>query len=385
VVDVVTRVSSIVELDMLIVGAHENPEIFRAMTEQRLHRAKEVDLWYNLLSDIEGMEDSDLVVNWRGERSRGWGGWAEKGADVNETFRFVCPNNPVARAKTLRRLRELLARYPFNGVFIDKMRFPSPANGLEEVLSCFCEHCRRAAAATGLDLDAVAASVGGWVASDEASHTKNGGNVAGSWLDVLGAVNPLLSDFLRFRQDSITNLIAEANTEAMDLGRKTSLDLFSPSLAKLVGQDYRSLSKYCAWAKPMTYRVAKGPAGLRLEVPALVEGAARMFDLGEESITGWASKHVPGFDSDTLTRTRDSAVPLSVMASEMAEAVRSMHPVPVYFGLELVSHPGVIEITPTLVNEMVGVGLGAGAAGCVISWDLMHAPMSGIEALAAAV
>ena len=54
VVDVVTRVSSIVELDMLIVGAHENPEIFRAMTEQRLHRAKEVDLWYNLLSDIEG-------------------------------------------------------------------------------------------------------------------------------------------------------------------------------------------------------------------------------------------------------------------------------------------------------------------------------------------
>jgi len=110
-----------------------------------------------------------------------------------------------------------------------------------------------------------------------------------------------------------------------------------------------------------------------------------MFDLGEESITGWASKHVPGFDSDTLTRTRDSAVPLSVMASEMAEAVRSMHPVPVYFGLELVSHPGVIEITPTLVNEMVGVGLGAGAAGCVISWDLMHAPMSGIEALAAAV
>jgi hypothetical protein len=69
----------------------------------------------------------------------------------------------------------------------------------------------------------------------------------------------------------------------------------------------------------------------------------------------------------------------------MAEAVRSMRPDPIYFGLELVSHPGVIEITPTLVNEMVRIGRGAGAAGCVISWDLMHAPMSGIEALAAAV
>ena len=45
------------------------------------------------------MEDSDLVVNWRGERSRGWGGWAEKGGEVEETFRFVCPNNPAVREK----------------------------------------------------------------------------------------------------------------------------------------------------------------------------------------------------------------------------------------------------------------------------------------------
>lgn len=102
------------------------------------------------------MEDSDLVVNWKGERSRGWGGWAEKGGQVEETFRFVCPNNPAARDKTLRRLRELLGRYAFKGVFLDKIRFPSPANGIDEALSCFCDHCRREARAVGLDLDAVA-------------------------------------------------------------------------------------------------------------------------------------------------------------------------------------------------------------------------------------
>ena len=62
-----------------------------------------------------------------------------------------------------------------------------------------------------------------------------------------------------------------------------------------------------------------------------------------------------------------------------------MQPVPVYFGLELVSHPGVIEITPALVNDMVRAGSSARAAGCIISWDLMHAPIDGIEALAAAV
>ena len=142
--DVVRRVSAAIRLDLLVVGSREMPEIFRAMTGES-RPVEAVFLWYNLLSDIDGMADSDLVVNWRGERSRGWGGWAEKGAEVNETFRFVCPNNPVAREKTLRRLGELLGRYPFTGVFLDKLRFPSPANGFDEVLSCFCDHCRRAA------------------------------------------------------------------------------------------------------------------------------------------------------------------------------------------------------------------------------------------------
>jgi hypothetical protein len=56
--------------------------------------------------------------------------------------------------------------------------------------------------------------------------------------------------------------------------------------------------------------------------------------------------------------------------------------VPVYFGLELVSHPGVIDITPPLVKAMTEAGRAANAAGLVISWDLMHAPMDGIAALA---
>ena len=57
VVDVVERTRSIIELDILIVGAHENPEIFRAMTNPARRPAKEVYLWYNLLSDIEGMQE----------------------------------------------------------------------------------------------------------------------------------------------------------------------------------------------------------------------------------------------------------------------------------------------------------------------------------------
>ena len=385
VLSLIARVKSALDLDILIVGAREIPEIFRLMTDPRGRPAKQIFFWYNVLSDIPGMENSDLVVDWRGQRSRDWGGWAEKGADVAETFRFACPNNPVAQAKTLTRLRELLSRYPFNGVFLDKIRFPSPANGLDEVVSCFCDHCRRAASAIDLDLKDVARIVERGLATFEATPSPGRFAEGGSWLAILAGADSLLSRFLRFRSDSIERLVADAHAEASRLGRKVSIDLFSPGLAPLVGQDYSGLARYCEWVKPMTYRIARGPAGLRLEIPALAEGAARMLGLSEASILAWASRRLPGFEADTLRLTREHAVPLQVIIPEIAAAVRLAHPVPVYLGLELVHHSGVVEITPEQVIDMVRAGREANVAGAIVSWDLMHAPMDGVRALAAAV
>jgi hypothetical protein len=385
VLSVIERVRSVLDLDILIVGDREIPETFRLVTNPRGRPAKQIFLWYNVLSDIAGMADSDLVVNWRGQRSRGWGGWAEKRAEVAETFRFACPNNPAARAKTLTRLRELLTRYSFDGVFLDKIRFPSPANGLEEVVSCFCDHCRHAAAAIDLDLGDVARVFERGLATFETSRSEDRQAEGASWLEILAGTDSLLSRFLRFRSDSIEKLVAQAHAEASRLGRKVSIDLFSPGLAPLVGQDYGGLARYCEWVKPMTYRVAEGPAGLRLEIPALAEGAARMLGLSEASILVWASRHLPGFEADTLRLTREHAVPMPVIIPEIAAAVRLAHPVPVLFGLELVCHPGVIEITPEQVIDMVRAGREANADGAILSWDLMHAPMDGVRALAAAV
>ena len=383
-VQAVDSVRAAIDLDLLIVGFREAPEIFREFCRPR-RPVDDVFLWYNLLSDIDEMEDSDLVVNWRGEPSRGWGGWTKKNAEVQETFRFVCPNNPAPRGKTLRRLRELLGRYGFAGVFLDKLRFPSPANGLDELLSCFCDHCRRVARATDLDLDEVAKVLERRAVNLDSAAAPRGGHCHESWLEAIAAGNPLLSRFLRFRAASIARVVEEAAEEAGRLGRKVALDLFSPCLAPLVGQDYRRLSRHCAWAKPMTYRLARGPAGLRLEIPALVEGVVRRFAVDEARVLEWAIQHVKAFDAAMLGETRASAVPLPFMREEIETAIRAMNPVPVYFGLELVSQPGVIDVEPRQVREMVSAGRAANAEGLIMSWDLMHAPMDGVRVLAAAI
>jgi hypothetical protein len=378
--EAIDRVTSSLDLDILIVGADEIPDLFRALTDRTARRAGRVFLWYNLLSDIPDMEPSELVVNWRGERSRGWAGWTE-GADVRETFRFACPNNPQARRKSLGRIRELLARYPFDGVFLDKMRFPSPANGIHEVISCFCDHCRQAAAHSGLDLDAVAELF----ARGDLARAPNGSpgrNAAAPWIDTLFGSGSAVARFFRFRCASITGLVAAVRDEVRRLDRTLALDLFAPGLAPFVGQDYRALSQYCAWAKPMTYRTALGPASLRLEIPALAQGLASILHAPKGAR---AAPGLPGISAKSIAAMKDHSVPLRIVTREIAAAVRLMDPVPVYFGLELVRYPGVIDTTATLVNDMVAAGRAGIAAGAIISWDIMHAPEEGIRALGAAL
>ena len=377
--EVVRAVQEAIDLDLLIVGFREAPEAFRELCGP--HRpVEDISLWYGVLSDIEGLEDSDLVLDWRGQRSRGWGGWVEKAGGVEESFRFVCPNNPAVRQKALARLRELFARYAFSGVFLDKIRFPSPANGVDEMLSCFCDHCRDEAKRVDLDLDSVVKILADRAIAPCTSGAETSDHEAPPWLDALLMGSPVLSHFLRFRADSVVALVAELAEQARQMGRKVSLDLFSPCLAPLVGQDYGHLKKHCNWAKPMTYRLAQGPAGLRLEIPALIGGVASRFDIDEAQIVEWSACHA-GFDRDMLLETRERAVPISFIQAEIDAAVRALAPVPVYFGLELVRQPGVIDVEPAHVADMVKAGRAANAAGLVISWDLMHAPIDCVRAL----
>jgi hypothetical protein len=217
-----------------------------------------------------------------------------------------------------------------------------------------------------------------WTLRPEAARDGNS-----SWLDALVAGSPILSHFLRFRADSVAALVAELAEQARRMGRKVSLDLFSPCLAPLVGQDYRVLKQHCDWAKPMTYRLALGPAGLRLEIPALIEGVAGRFGVDEARIVEWSARHA-AFDKDALHETRERAVPISFIQAEIEAAVRTLAPAPVYFGLELVRQPGVIGVDRRHVVDMVKAGRAANAAGLVISWDLMHAPIDCVRALAEA-
>ena len=181
-------------------GAGNLPRVLRS----RAGRSTRRSLWYGALSDIEGMDG----VGPRRELARRTqprlGRLGRKGARGGGDVPLRLPEQSGRAPEDDRGgLRELLARYDFAGVFLDKIRFPSPANGVGRNAVLLL----RPLPATrprrvDLDLDAVVEILADRAIDPWRSPPRQ--RATGSpWLDALLAGNPLLSRFLRFRADSV--------------------------------------------------------------------------------------------------------------------------------------------------------------------------------------
>lgn len=371
------EVRPVIPLSGLIVGSYENSAVFRELTVNKQPDDPEIYLWYNLLSDYAGQSEDESVITDQGKSCKKWFGWGEEAeSEVTESFMFSCPNHPGARQKTLRALSDLLDRYPFDGVFLDKFRFPSPASGLDLTFSCFCPHCYEKAAAVGLDLDEVKKELRDWDPSAFSVSEKTD-----DWLRILVSGKSALKRFLRFRIDSVLDIVKEVKKITDAHGVKLGFDLFSPSFAEIVGYDYEVLKQYADWVKPMTYQFAFGPAGLRLETISLVEGIEKEFGLSEEALFSGAAAAVPWFTPEKYRELKETAVPMEWIRAEMKASMELMKGTPVYFGLECVSFPGVIDVKPDEAAALLSAAMDQSADGVVLSWDLMHMPFENLSAM----
>ena len=162
------------------------------------------------------------------------------------------------------------------------------------------------------------------------------------------------------------------------------LDLFSPSLAGTVGQDYRSLSRCCDWIKPMTYCHAVGPAGLPLELSCLNDAlGALCSDLGEIDTLKFLSTTL-GWDlplsSEQLLK---SGVPESILGGEleMIGDLPDSEEVRIYPGVEAVRHPGFgIDIRIETLDRYLE-NLPNWISGVIASWNLLYIPEENLRHL----
>lgn len=158
---------------------------------------------------------------------------------------YGCPCRPEVAAYGEAQARAFVAAWPALDVLtVNHAEFPLwPQTRVEDVLACFCETCRRRAAADDLDLDEVIDALARLRAAVAAPDV--------TLAALAGAVGdrPVLSRWLAFRRDAISEcvegIVAAARDEAQAHGRRLQVGLEAqlPALAPLVGTDVARLAR----------------------------------------------------------------------------------------------------------------------------------------------
>jgi hypothetical protein len=169
-------------------------------------------------------------------------------------------------------------------------------------------------------------------------------------------------------------------------GLEVGLDLYSPSLAPTVSQDYGLLSRTCNWLKPMLYCRAVGPAGLPLEVACLQRGLqAACPGIDPRSIRDLLRSLLPWDWPESEDSLLALGLPERTIMTELDLIQRTdLAPgVRVHAGVEAIRHPDFhIDITRDALERSLEA-LHGRADGLVASWNLLYLPDENLRAIGA--
>jgi hypothetical protein len=356
----------------VLLGWNLPPVLINACREETSRAGAQLFRWHPLLTG-----DGTFVprpewqtVGLDGERVEGFRGMPE--------FTFVCPNRPAVREAVLSHLRSALQRGDYAGVFLDRIRYPSPAADLSRQLACFCDDCQRAAWAEGLDLKATHQHIQALLATPERI-----GPFVRALLDAssAGTSNPdlaALRAFLDFRARSVTRLVQAVADAIHAAGLAVGLDCFSPALAPLVGQDLGALSAHCDWIKIMSYGHALGPASLPFELLDLADWLVDERSVNETQALEWLSlaTHLPL--PPTRAALAERGLAPEALAAETQRG-RAAGVSPLLAGIELVEIKGVAQLDRQQIVADLHAFYNGGADGLVLSWDLWHIPLERLD------
>lgn len=179
---------------------------------------------------------------------------------------WLCPAHPEAIEYVFALMKGVLAAYPSEAVLLDRMRYPDWSGATvkpERMLTCFCATCRQLMREDGIRLALLEKGLTRLL--DDARHDPES-------LLTLGARGPEMTEvqkWLSFRCKLITHAVSQIKAKMTAFNRKQGtatrfwLNLWPPSFAGYLGQDYRALGRLCEGAKHFPYHRLGGGADLK--------------------------------------------------------------------------------------------------------------------------
>jgi hypothetical protein len=347
--DRLRRAFDLLPLTHILLGWQVPPGIEAAVAKETSRYGAKLHQWHPVLTGDAGTPRAWQTVSLLGEPIPGH-------LDLPE-FTFLCPNRPEVQELIATRVEKIIQGGIYQGLFLDRIRFPSPAASAGKFMGCFCEHCIKAAGEAGWDLEAVRRAMG------ELFSTINK-RIA--FVRSLFGLPPeeaaALEAFLHFRADAITSTVRALAKRLEAAKMEVGLDCFSPSLAWMVGQDLARLQAVSTWTKVMTYAHTFAPAGLPFELLGLMNWLDELAPgQGWECLRRFSGLRLPRSQA-ALAR---KGLPSRAIQDEIALG-RKMGIKVMLAGLALAELPGINMVN---LEDLAGCGQ---ADGMVISWDLWH-------------
>lgn len=249
------RIIKKIKVKDIIFGWNTNEDLNNQLVSYFHSQGIQVLLWLPVLSETEQLREMKMITTASGTQGE------RVNVIENESFSFACPGTKQNVNHVISIYEQYFINIPFDGVFIDKIRYPSFANGYEEGFGCFCENCQEAF--EGIDLDELKALI----------HHHDPMLLDGQYDEwgIYHFKNLTVDTFYQKRANIITDYLSALQAYFSSRQLIVGADIYAPFLAYHVGQNTKKISEIVDFIKPMMYRYTEAPAGMRYEYQAYIK------------------------------------------------------------------------------------------------------------------
>jgi len=215
-------------------------------------------LWLPVFSEIGDLMTGEPIVLYSGKALNPFH------LNEGEGFDFLCPSSKLNLQNVLQVYETSFEAVGFEGVFLDRIRYPSFSNGFESIFSCFCPRCEKLMEQSGVATT--------WLKNYITECEQNRCTPINNWergFPYHQYKEERLREFFDFKHSVIRKSLEELITLFRKKSLKIGLDVFAPSIADFIGQDILALSAMADFIKPMMYFQTFAPAGISYEMTLL--------------------------------------------------------------------------------------------------------------------
>lgn len=337
----IETISQKIPIDAVIIGWNLNTSLYEQVGKFLQEKNIDMYLWLPTFSEIGEIGNVDPVIDI-------WGNKTQKYIlQEGETFEFYCPSSIKNHHLLFHIYDHYFSKCCFTGIFLDKIRTQSYIPGAQDVLGCCCEKCKKEFDNQGYDINQFKNFIEK-KGMDEAFKP--------NYFDIMDGFHfyhPITDLFFDIKCNIYTKEIKKITTEFHKRGLKVGMDVYSPIMARLVGQDISSLIQIADFIKPMMYRRTIAPAGIGFEYQAM-------------------KKALNGHYFDEILGTETNLEPMSEKLMEKILDRNGKEKI--YPGIEVNYRKDIAKTDKEYVQNSIQSVINADCGGIVFSWDVMLAP-----------